>query len=204
MSDWNGPQGGWGGQPAPGQGAPGGPPQGASWPGQQPGPGYGSQPGYGAQPGPGTHPGHGFNPGDGVHPGYGLASTYPGQPGYPVAPHQGGARPLSSVGRLVMAAILDSVLSMLTLGIGWIIWAAVTAGEAQTPGKKIMGMQVVDATTGQPLTWGSYVFLRGLVGGIVNNIAISITIGVLFFMPLWDDRNQSVAAKVSNSVVVDV
>ncbi|CAN5299175.1 hypothetical protein BH23ACT9_BH23ACT9_04140 [soil metagenome] len=51
----------------------------------------------------------------------------------------------------------------------WLIWACITAAEAQTPAKKIMGLRVVDKTTGQPLTWVNYVFLRGLVGGWCMN-----------------------------------
>jgi uncharacterized RDD family membrane protein YckC len=111
---------------------------------------------------------------------------------------------LTSVGRLLGAAILDWLLSIITLGVGWLIWAAITAGEAQTPAKKLMKMQVVDSRTGAPMTWGSYVFLRGLVGGAVQGIAGTVTLGILYLMPLWDGRNQSVAAKVSSSIVVDI
>lgn len=120
-------------------------------------------------------------------------------------PHGLGApqAPLSSVGRLIGAALLDAVLSAVTFGIGWLIWACITASEGRTPGKKLMGMQVVDATSGQPMTWGSYVFMRGLVGGTVQGLAGMVTLGILHLMPLWDARNQSIAAKVSNSVVVD-
>jgi uncharacterized RDD family membrane protein YckC len=96
------------------------------------------------------------------------------------------------------------MISWLLLGLPWLIWAAVTAGQAQTPGKRLLKMRVVDATTGQPLSWARYVFLRGLVGGMIGAVAAVLTLGVLAFMPLWDSRNQSIAAKVSNSVVVDV
>jgi hypothetical protein len=111
--------------------------------------------------------------------------------------------PLSPVGRLIGAALLDALLSLVTFGIGWMIWACITAAEGRTPAKKLLGMQVVDAATGRPLTWGTYVFMRGLVGGFVAGLAGMMTLGVLHFMPLWDNRNQSIAAKVSNSVVVD-
>ncbi|WP_157965514.1 RDD family protein [Euzebya rosea] len=130
--------------------------------------------------------------------------------GVPVASHlpvdgyAAGPRSLSSVGRLILAALLDGILMIVTLSIGWLVWACITASAGQTPGKKLMGMQVVDARTGAPLSWGSYVGMRGIVGGFVGGLASTLTLGVLSFMPLWDKQNQSVAAKVSNSVVVDV
>lgn len=115
-----------------------------------------------------------------------------------------GAEPLriSSVGRLVGAALLDSVLSVVTLGIGWLVWAAITAAEGATPGKRLLRMQVVDPRTRRPVSWAKYVFLRGFVGQLILNVPL---IGwVLFFMPLWDERNQSVGAKLSDTVVVDL
>jgi uncharacterized RDD family membrane protein YckC len=116
-----------------------------------------------------------------------------------------GAMPqLTPVGRLILGGLLDAVLMVVTLWIGWTIWAAITAAEGQTPAKKLLGMRVVDVNTGRPLSWGQYVFMRGLLGGMVLSFAATFTLGVLYFMPLWDKRNQSIAAKVSNSVVVDV
>ena len=109
---------------------------------------------------------------------------------------------LASVGQLIAAALIDALIAAVTLSIGWLIWAAITAGSAQTPGKKMLNLQVVDASSYHPMSWGNYVFLRGLIGGTVLSLAASLTFGIMTFMPLWDRRNQSVAAKVSNSVVV--
>lgn len=123
------------------------------------------------------------------------------------APRAQTSHQLSSVGKLFGAYLLDQVLITVTLGIGWLIWGAITAGDAQTPAKKLLGMRVVDANTGAPLSWGAMVGLRGIVGGLVMGVAFALFIipgAVLAFMPLWDDRNQSVWSKVSTSVVVDV
>ena len=84
------------------------------------------------------------------------------------------------------------------------IWSLIVASKAQTPAKAIMGMRVVDGRTGVPLPFGNYVFMRGLLGGVEQWIAVTLNFGVQVLMPLWDSRNQSIAAKVSNSVVVDV
>lgn len=123
------------------------------------------------------------------------------QPPQPAAP----VLQVSSVGRLIGAYLLDTVLSLVTLGVGWVIWAAITAGEGATPGKRLLGMKVVNKETGATLSWAQYVFLRGLVGGLVLGIPVSLVLGIpLLFMPLWDKLNQSVPGKVSNSVVIDV
>ncbi|HWH31043.1 MAG TPA: RDD family protein [Egibacteraceae bacterium] len=115
-----------------------------------------------------------------------------------------GAEPLriSRVARLVVASLLDTLLSVLTLGIGWLVWAAITAADGATPGKRLLRMQVVDVQTRRPVSWAKYVFLRGMVGQLILNVPL---LGwILFFMPLWDERNQSVGAKLSNTVVVDI
>lgn len=118
--------------------------------------------------------------------------------GYPVP-----GQPVSSVGKLIVAGFLDGLLALVTLFIGWVVWATFTAARGQTPAKQLMGMRVVDLATGRPLSWGYYVLMRGLLGGFVGGLASTLTFGVLWLMPLWDTHNQSVAAKVSNSVVVN-
>lgn len=109
---------------------------------------------------------------------------------------------ISSVGRLICASLLDSLIGVVTLGIGWLVWAAITAAEGQTPGKKLMRMRVVGKQDGQTVSWAKYVFLRGLVGQII--LCIPLVGLVLFFMPLWDEFNQSVGAKISDTVVIDI
>jgi uncharacterized RDD family membrane protein YckC len=98
---------------------------------------------------------------------------------------------------------LDAALAFVTLGFGWLVWAAIVAAKGQTPGRQLLGMRVVAIRDGRPLSWASMVFLRGLVGGFVASMAYTFTLGVLAFMPLWDRNNQTVVDKVSSSLVVD-
>jgi len=91
---------------------------------------------------------------------------------------------------------------MVTLGIGWMIWAAITAGKGQTPAKQLLKIRVVDATSGTPIGFGRMFFMRGLVAGFVAGFAIFFTLGILLFMPLWDKRNQNIWDKVSGTLVV--
>ena len=100
------------------------------------------------------------------------------------------------------ANILEGLLITVTLGIGWLIWAAMIGGEGQTPAKRILGHQVVDAGNYVPVGMGRMFWMRGLIAGIVASFALPLTLGVLVFMPFWDSRNQNIWDKVSSTVVV--
>lgn len=98
------------------------------------------------------------------------------------------------------AAVIDVLFAVPFLA--YLAYSVKTAMNAQTPGKAALGLQAVDKDSGQPLTFGRYVFVRGLLGGII--LGIPLVGFVLWFMPLWDQLNQSVGGKVSNSVVIDL
>ncbi|MFT5223038.1 MAG: putative RDD family membrane protein YckC [Glaciecola sp.] len=131
----------------------------------------------------------------------------PTMPAPPAAQNDGPAFPQGVVPtapfKRLGAALLDQLLATVTLGIGWIIWAAMLAPNGQTPAKKLLGMRVIDATTMQPAGMSKMLLMRGVVGGLVASFALSITLGVLAFMPFWDRKNQNVWDKVSATYVVD-
>jgi len=91
---------------------------------------------------------------------------------------QGGDLPLPPGVRLadpwirLGAYLLEGLLVVATLGIGWIIWAAASTGPV------------------------------GFVAGFVAQLAIVFTLGILVFMPFWDERNQNIWDKVSSCHVV--
>lgn len=98
--------------------------------------------------------------------------------------------------------LLDSLLIIVTVGIGWLIWGAIVAGDGQTPAKKLLGLRVIRTDSGRPASWPWMVFMRGFVAGLVAYFAIPLTLGVLLFMPFWDRRNQNIWDKVSGCVVI--
>ena len=100
------------------------------------------------------------------------------------------------------AYLLEGVLMTVTLGIGWVIWAFMTGPTGQTPAKKLLGLRVIKADTGQPAGLGHMFWMRGIVGGFVASLAITVTLGVLAFMPFWDQNNQNIWDKISNCYVV--
>jgi len=69
---------------------------------------------------------------------------------------------------------LDGILVFVTLGIGWLIWAAMTAGSGQTPGKKLLNLRVIDSASIRPVGIGKMFWMRGLVGGVVASFCGSI------------------------------
>jgi len=89
-----------------------------------------------------------------------------------------------------------------TLGIGWLIWASMTAGSGQTPAKRLLNLRVIDTASVRPVGIGKMFWMRGLVAGFVASFAIVFTLGILLFMPFWDKRNQNLWDKISSTYVV--
>ncbi len=111
---------------------------------------------------------------------------------------------LATYPQRVIAFLLDFVLIPLTLVIGYIIWWLIVLGRAQTPGKQIVGIQVVK-DTGEPVGWG-YMFLRefvikGLLGGFLSSFA-GIYFVVDHIWPLFDDDKQTIHDKMVSTLVV--
>ncbi|HEY8478553.1 MAG TPA: RDD family protein [Spirillospora sp.] len=213
------------GQP-PGQPGYGQPPAQPGY-GQQPPPaqpGYGqppAQPGYGQQPPP-AQPGYGTPP----------PSSPPAQPGYQEVHHHhyyGSSGQLAEWGSRVGGSFIDglivgapfgvlyivgSVLSgsgsggaaaigvlFILVGLAayvgcglWVIYQEGTTG--QSIGKRQMGIRLVSAQTGQPIGFGM-AFLRKLAHCLDSFLCY---IGYLW--PLWDERKQTFADKVCNTIVV--
>jgi uncharacterized RDD family membrane protein YckC len=200
--------------------------------GQQPGygqqqPGYGqqppAQPGYGQPP---AQPGYGQQPP--AQPGYGA----PAQPGYGQEVHHhhyGSTGQLAEWGSRAGGYIIDylifagpvfvlyllslmltssgsggaAVLGLLFMLVGlalsvagglWICYQEGTTG--QSIGKRQMGIRLVSAQTGQPIGFGM-AFVRKIA-----HVADSFLCYIGFLWPLWDDRKQTFADKICNTIVV--
>lgn len=80
--------------------------------------------------------------------------------------------------------MLESVLFLFTLGIGWFIWLAIVAPRGQTPAKQLLNVRILDNETGQLASTGQ-VWLREFVGKWLIQAIISV-IGVIIF----DDLNN--------------
>lgn len=135
-----------------------------------------------------------------------AAPPYGAAVGSPYAGAGGAVPPLSSPGRRLGQALLDAVLVVVTLFVGWAIWSLVIWQHGETPGMQILRMKVVKADTALPATWGTMA-LREIVGKfIIMSVVFGIFVPaalVLDCMLLWDGRKQELWDKVAGTVVVD-
>ncbi|MFC7569608.1 RDD family protein [Actinomadura namibiensis] len=81
-----------------------------------------------------------------------------------------------------------------TAGGLWICYQEGTTG--QSIGKRQMGIRLVSAQTGQPIGFGM-AFLRKLA-----HFADGAVCYIGYFWPLWDERKQTFADKICNTIVV--
>lgn len=109
---------------------------------------------------------------------------------------------LSSPARRFGGYLLEAVLSTVTLGIGWLIWAFVVFGRGQTPAKQMLGMRVVTLRTGEKATWGR-MFVRELIAKPLVAMLSLVTLGIANFWLVWDGRNQELWDKVVATIVVN-
>lgn len=115
-----------------------------------------------------------------------------------------GSVTVSSPLRRLGAFALDSVLVLVTLVIGWLIWSLIVWGRGQSPGKQLLGMRVVRSDTHRVASWGRMA-LRELICKQLVGLAAAITvIGlVLYLWLLWDEQNQELWDKMASTLVVD-
>jgi uncharacterized RDD family membrane protein YckC len=115
-----------------------------------------------------------------------------------------GLAPVSSAGKRFGALLLEGLLFIVTLGIGWLVWSLVVWAKGQTPAKSLLGMRCVRTDTAMAATWGTMA-LRELVGkAILGNVTFGLTTLVSAIMILVDDeRRQGLWDKIAATVVVD-
>ncbi len=126
---------------------------------------------------------------------------------------------LASRGQRLAGHLFEIVLFALTLGIGWIFWFVNTAQNGQSPAKRLLGMQVVDAQ-GQPASLvrmvARDVWLKVLVFVLLDLLLLSMEVegginlafaGVVAWLVAagwcaWDGQRQCLWDKVAGTRVV--
>ena len=110
---------------------------------------------------------------------------------------------LTSIGKRFGGMLLSGLLFVVTLGIGYVIWALIAWNKGQTPAKQLLKMYVIDVETGLPATWGK-MFIRGFVlDGVLN----SVTGGIFSLLSaIWiftNPERQRLTDKIVKTIVVD-
>lgn len=198
--------------PPPSSGPPGGVPPGPPGGGAAGGP----PPPPGGAPPPPSAPPPSFAPPPAAAPSAPPAGfAPPPPPGAPPAPYAGGllapssgpasSGELSGWWRRVGAALLDGIISIPFLVIGYVLIVAPIlmkregAKNGQTWGKQALGIRVIK-DDGQPFTYGT-ALLRDFVIKTLLMGAIAIVSLVNSLWPLWDPQNQALHDKLAGTHV---
>jgi uncharacterized RDD family membrane protein YckC len=132
----------------------------------------------------------------------GPYATAPYAQPYAVAP--AGQYSLVSAGGRFGAFLLEALLILVTLWIGWFVWAMITWSDGQTPAKKLLGQVVADANTGEPLDWGRMALrefcIKGLLAWLLNLVSFGIYFLIDSFM-IFGDRQRTLHDRMANSIV---
>ena len=129
-----------------------------------------------------------------------VPGPYP--PVYPAASIAG--YPLVSAGGRLGAVLLDGLLMIVTLWIGWVVWTLITWSDGQTPAKKLLGHVVADANTGAPFDWGRMALRQFVIGGLLAWLLNAVTFSVYFWVDafmVFGDRQRTLHDRMANSVV---
>ncbi|MFF8536666.1 RDD family protein [Streptomyces sp. NPDC015532] len=160
-----------------------------------------------AAAGPAATQAPGFGPAPVAPAGYGVPVVPVHAPGYAVYVAQTVPKELRvGAGARFGAYLLNLLLMVVTLGIGWLVWAMVTwSTDAANPGQKILGLTIVKKDTGARLTWGDMFVRNFLLGGLVLSFLSGITLSILAWVNLFKvcgSEKQSLVDSMADTVVV--
>lgn len=92
--------------------------------------------------------------------------------------------------------LIGTLVTLITfVGIAW-VWAWSPGETGQTPGKRLVGISIVDDNTHQPIGHTKHIFRT--LAAYLNSIVCYLG----WLWPLWDDKNQTLADKAVGSVVI--
>ena len=123
----------------------------------------------------------------------------------PIGTSDSSKEPLASAGARLGAHLMEGLLALVTLGIGWIIWSFVEWGKGTTPGHKVLKQYIVDEKTGKTFTWGRMALREIVIKGILCGVLYVVTFSIFYFvdslMVVRDDR-RTIHDRISGSLVV--
>jgi uncharacterized RDD family membrane protein YckC len=108
---------------------------------------------------------------------------------------------LASIGRRVGAYFLAIPLSIVTLGIGYIIWGLIVWPRGQTPALQVLGMRCWRPETGR-IAGFWWMALREIVGRILEGILSIITLLTSFVLMCATRERKCIHDFVAGTVVL--
>ena len=115
------------------------------------------------------------------------------------------ATELATSGARLGSHLLEALLAIVTLGIGWLVWSFVIWGQGTTPGHKILKQYVVNDKTGKDFTWGQMFVREFLIKGLLVPLLSAFSFGIVYLvdslMVTRDDR-KTLHDRICGSIVV--
>ncbi|MEI7540096.1 MAG: RDD family protein [Actinomycetes bacterium] len=105
----------------------------------------------------------------------------------------------------IYAFLAELAISILTLGIGWLIWSAYAWGKGTTPGHQLLKHQIVNVETNQPLSWAQMAVRELLFKGVIGGILSSFTYGLYAVADaglMFRNDRRAIHDWMSSSVVI--
>jgi len=94
-------------------------------------------------------------------------------------------------------AVVGLILGLVAFAFVAYVWFWLPGITGQTPAKRIIGTEILDASNGSYIGGGRAV-LRNFIGSYANSIPCYLG----YLWPLWDNQKQTFADKIAKSVVV--
>jgi uncharacterized RDD family membrane protein YckC len=119
-----------------------------------------------------------------------------GPPGYRIA----------SPGKRLGEYLLEVLLAIVTLVIGWLIWSLIVWGRGQTPAKQVLGMRVYTIADRRPAGWGRMALREVVVRWILVGFVSAATAGLGFIVAsllVLNTNRQTLWDLIAQTVVVD-
>lgn len=114
---------------------------------------------------------------------------------------------LASPWTRLVAALLNGLLVIVTLVVGYLIWTLVLWNQGTNPGKKMLGLRIVKADTGRLCTFGDMLLRNFVFGGLVLGFLGGVTLGIASIVDalmIFGSRRQRLIDKMAGTLVVRV
>jgi uncharacterized RDD family membrane protein YckC len=108
---------------------------------------------------------------------------------------------LAGAGRRIGAFFLALPLSIVTLGIGYVIWGLIAWGRGQTPALQVLGMRCWRPETGRVAGWW-WMALREIIGRIAESILSIITLLISLILMMSRKDRMSLHDLIAGTVVL--
>jgi uncharacterized RDD family membrane protein YckC len=108
---------------------------------------------------------------------------------------------LASSGRRIGAFFLRIVLSIVTLGIGYIIWGAIVWAQGTTPALQVLGMRCWRPEDNAVPGWW-WMALRNIIGTIAEGILSIFSLLASFILMLATKEHKSIHDYIGGTVVL--